>query len=805
MNNDNSNEYIDNCFQKVFSVFTINRVIILFTAFLSGMLFHFTKYSRNILTTDAYQTGTMGNMGIWGIQIGRWFPELFLKDVGFGINSGYFIAISCFITISIFSILLNEFFNIKSKTFIIIDTLLLVTYPYTLNILVFNVWTFNLALIFCVIAVKLFLSDSKKTKLLGIIPSIFVLSTYQSDIIVIVLLVVFKYFFDYISDKEELWNAIKKTIIIGLLLIISFIVYYGISQIVVRIYNSELVNYGDIPEKNSFIVEIPIKLKKCYLDFYDYYFSDKYINNNFYKLNYINVIIIFSNFIFMWFYTIKSYLSNKSVFQYITKFILLIIYFAAFPIMLNLFDLFIGYSFEFNITMSAGTIILYFITIFLLERSIFENCFSSDLIKKIIVYFCIIIFIIQIYIYAFIGEATYMSLEKNYNRIYNLINRMVNRVEETDGYYVGMPLMITNINLLDYQTNLEIDKVANINRLGVFHRVGQLVLPTILKEDFGIEMNKENIKEDEILSSKEYRRMKKFPNANSTKVINGVMVVKGFGFDNYEYDTIMEKEEDYYDSIIKNDYDINNSYKPYIPSGFSFVEGEWNTGYVIEDNDKNQFVWVPCTNLDNNKGVVKLSKTDFYQEAFIKYDECYDESYEDFLKSALENGGFYVSRYEIGKEDNKPVSKEQREVWENITRDEANSILKSMYNNELKCELLNGYAYDTTLQWILENNDLNRSVVNDSNLVYTGRNKYNNIFDFADNVLEMTLESDMDVAIVRGFSGINIDINNDIEKYKGAFELFSNWNRESRYAVLKDAKNMPSENDRMAFRALLYK
>ena len=34
--------------------------------------------------------------------------------------------------------------------------------------------------------------------------------------------------------------------------------------------------------------------------------------------------------------------------------------------------------------------------------------------------------------------------------------------------------------------------------------------------------------------------------------------------------------------------------EPYIPEGFTYTKGSWNTGYVITDELGNQFVWVPC-------------------------------------------------------------------------------------------------------------------------------------------------------------------------------------------------------------------
>ena len=111
----------------------------------------------------------------------------------------------------------------------------------------------------------------------------------------------------------------------------------------------------------------------------------------------------------------------------------------------------------------------------------------------------------------------------------------------------------------------------------------------------------------------------------------------------------------------------------HIPEGFSYVEGESDNGYVIQDINGNQYVWVPCTNKDIND-VIKLQRKDFLENSLIKYYDCNNLSYINFIESALENGGFYISRYEIGKENEKTVSKKQAIMWTNVSQEEAVKI-----------------------------------------------------------------------------------------------------------------------------------
>lgn len=266
--------------------------------------------------------------------------------------------------------------------------------------------------------------------------------------------------------------------------------------------------------------------------------------------------------------------------------------------------------------------------------------------------------------------------------------------------------------------------------------------------------------------------------------------------DNYalfdESDSKIKDEEDYYKFLIRKNYENQKYDSPYIPGGFKYVEGNPENGFVIEDEARNQFVWVPCTNKEI-KEIPKLKRKDFTENAFVKYNECNNISYKEFLKSSLENGGFYISRYEIGKENDKPVSKENVIIWNDVTQSEAIKLSSKMYEREdIKVELINGYAYDTTLSWIKNLNDINKHVI-DSTTLYTGRNKYNNIYDITDNVLELSMEESYDTSIIRGFSADDFD------------GLDYSWTDESRYAILQDDKELDSILDKLAFRVVLYK
>lgn len=265
------------------------------------------------------------------------------------------------------------------------------------------------------------------------------------------------------------------------------------------------------------------------------------------------------------------------------------------------------------------------------------------------------------------------------------------------------------------------------------------------------------------------------------------------------YDELIAKENKYYNETININYDNQKYNEPYIPEGFTYVEGEWNSGFVIQDSNQNQYVWVPCTNKENLE-VPNLERKIWSTQDFISKDLCNNDKYEEFIKSALENGGFYISRFEIGKENDKPVSKKGAEVWTDINKAEANKIIEKMYEN-INCDLINGYAYDTALSWISENNEIKANIIDieNSEKILSGRSNYNNIYDFADNIMEITSEVTYSNVIVRGFP---YEISDETQEY--VLDFGYNIEKFDRFSIQED-ENFFTVASKLAMRTIIYK
>lgn len=220
------------------------------------------------------------------------------------------------------------------------------------------------------------------------------------------------------------------------------------------------------------------------------------------------------------------------------------------------------------------------------------------------------------------------------------------------------------------------------------------------------------------------------------------------------------KQESIYASLARKYKNIDNLEKmknPYIPNGFKHIEGTWETGYVIEDENQNQFVWVPCSGNENNINFIK--KYYFLKEAEKEQMyQMYDDSAQKFLESAYENGGYYIGRFETGIENGNPVIKKDVEIYNNLEYSKAEKIAIDMYdkNEDINSSLINMFAYDVALNWCVEKNNIDALQIGknvrekEDDKFITGKVKYNNIYDLIDTVWELCYEKFYDFRVSRG-------------------------------------------------------
>ena len=181
-------------------------------------------------------------------------------------------------------------------------------------------------------------------------------------------------------------------------------------------------------------------------------------------------------------------------------------------------------------------------------------------------------------------------------------------------------------------------------------------------------------------------------------------------------------------------YEDKNGQTATIPAGFavSQVEGE-NTiedGLVIIDSKGNEFVWIPVTDTyernttypGTNISEAAYTDTDYLPEGIETTNTS--ESNEEAERTAVVNaGGFYISRYEAGKEingdTNTLVSKSGATVWNDISQENCKIEGKNFINNEnVKSALCSGIQWDMVMAFVdgkIDGNGVDKFLVTEYN------------------------------------------------------------------------------------------
>ena len=226
--------------------------------------------------------------------------------------------------------------------------------------------------------------------------------------------------------------------------------------------------------------------------------------------------------------------------------------------------------------------------------------------------------------------------------------------------------------------------------------------------------------------------------------------------------------------------------KVVIPGGFGIAADSGTNvedGIVIEDEDGNQFVWIPAKTEAEGGATINLStggtanvvykRTDFGIQ-YGSYSSYSETMPSDEEASVNANGGYYIGRFEAGdgtsidfrtsETDGTVVIKKNQVPYNWITYEDAKTKAEGMDTvqrySTATTKLVSSYAWDTALDFIQKANSDNEHSgyatsspegnYSDTNyghgLIRTGQTTaVSNIYDMGGNLCEYTTESYPDV------------------------------------------------------------
>lgn len=522
-------------FDKIMAFFrkTENKLAFLVTL-ISGLIVHFQLYSQELTNPDGLWNSVYYKADIWEASLGRWGIR-FIDTIRMGLVSP---IVSTFISILVMSfatILLVKLLKIKSKVAIVIVSIAMSAMPAFVDILTY--WycsdSYTLSIFISILAVYLIFDGPFKKKrnnlFLASMCLCFALSIYQAQIGVITALCVFRTIIDILEDNKTAKEVIKQLAYCLLMGVIGAIVYYIISKILLKFLGIPFANYGwsDMNGLENVKNLLP-SIKNTYVTFFEYYFKDGIVRNLKWKRQYLNLALGLLSAISIFIIVFKNRIYRKKV-----NIIILILAFMIIPICLGSITI-ISPSNGMIIRMSVQYIlpIIFAIALIDLINTKKENGLKENLTNIIKILICAVTILIN-FTYFLSDNATYMAIKRTHDQAYSYVVRVVDRIETNEEYKKGMTLMLAGIiDKSEYPMDYKIYTMANggASDCPAFwnsYAGSTSIWKRFLNNYLGMSVTLcEDNDYNKILETQEFKEMGIFPEKNSVKVINEIMVVK---------------------------------------------------------------------------------------------------------------------------------------------------------------------------------------------------------------------------------------------------------------------------------------
>lgn len=510
------------------SWFDSNKRFAFLTALIVGVLTHITFLTEMIMSQDGlWNSMCFFEADNWEASLGRW--GLFVANrIVNNLAIPNVTGVIAIVLIAISSVFIVDILKLKNKLTIFISVVAMVVSPALTGTMLYMYTSvaYCLAMLLSVLTVKLIFKEKYKifNFILAIIIFTFSLGIYQSYIGVTVGLTAIRLIRDLFDKEIKIKWFFIHGIMMCLIVIIGGLLYSNITNRVLekmQLTASEYKGMDTISVENT-LNSLDKSIPKIYNEFEDFYLEDNIVVNSnysrqeFYKWMFISGIILELILIV-----------TSGVWKNPFRVLFIIIMNLILPIALNV---------VFLLTTETSTYILTSAQLLLVIPLVSMICeMSGNKATFIFKWTAIIAMFLVVFTYYLADNCSYMALKLTYNQAYSTSIRIMDRMEETEGYSPEKPIMIAGIinhNGPQYfrSSNIYLYTLGTIFDQPVYHgtyRGMEGTWTNFLGNYIGMKVHFCNeISYNDVINSDEFKEMGIFPAPNSCKEIYGIMVVK---------------------------------------------------------------------------------------------------------------------------------------------------------------------------------------------------------------------------------------------------------------------------------------
>lgn len=496
-----------------------STIIAFLSAVISGFFCHLGFFINRWANEDSFfNLEVEKNM----ISSGRWMPGNILSEY----TSPIVLFIIVLISLGLIAIMIEKMFKIEKTSHIVITSSLISTFPilalsfgYT-----FMIERYMLGLVLAVLSV--YLVDYKKHSwILGSIFLAISLGYYQSYITVAIILSMLKIIQYILTENKNFKDNIKYAIKYILMGICGIGLYLLITKLVCFFTAIPLSGYKGIDTMGSLppLSKIPFLAARTYLHVLYFFLGSEFIRP-FWYARIPQIILCALDVIFLGIITCKNKIyKDKKTLSFLIILILLL------PLGLNILD-FILYNSNISSLNLYQFVFVLIMPFILLESVNFKY-------KKVLTTFSLILAILVVWNNFSISNLYYNKINDYNTSTMLLTNRIYDRLESTGN--INKDTKVLLINRYGIYGDLKKDDGYNEHILldqGLWDRyIGYSVMPEaddykfnlLVQNLIGVSLKKVTREERlEIMSTNEFESMPSWPDRDSIKYIDDVLVVK---------------------------------------------------------------------------------------------------------------------------------------------------------------------------------------------------------------------------------------------------------------------------------------
>ncbi|MBE5873368.1 MAG: hypothetical protein E7287_03065 [Lachnospiraceae bacterium] len=505
------------------------------TAFLStlviGLLIHMPALLSDIPNHDGldsmYFDQNMITSGRWFLTVACGFSSYFSIPWMIGLLGLLFLAGT--------SVVLTELLELKDKTVVCLVSGLLVAFPAFASTVayVFTLDGYMLAMFLATLSVLL-VKKFRYGFLAGAVCLAFSVGTYQAYLSFAVILCVYM-IVRLLIEQGEWKDKLRKVCRYLLMGVIGLILYVVVLSVLLAVQGKELASYQGISGMGNVAgTGLLGSIKNIYIDFVSFTGAGNILFNNVFSGLAVAVLAV------CLIVTVVRKTIGGKWWKKLTFYAVLLLLALGLPVATNLI-LIISPDVTYHLLMRYQWVLYLIIAVDFVSRyagkqntvcADFRECMerTGGCVSGWLCWAASVAAVILIFNYAVTDNIAYANLEKKYEKTYAYCVRLLDRIEQTEGYYQGIPIAMIGVVGDEQFPVTDITGEFTGNMIGMN---GDSLLYTganyeaFMKHYLGATLN---FLEPEVMNdiyySDEYVEMDSFPGKNSVKVVDGIMYVK---------------------------------------------------------------------------------------------------------------------------------------------------------------------------------------------------------------------------------------------------------------------------------------